>query len=401
MNSLDKNKKYVVACSYGPDSMALLNMLIEEKYDVVVAHVNYHKRDVSDFEEQSLSKFCKEKNVLFQVFDTRDLVCEGNFQDWARDIRYDFFEFILNKEEADAVLVAHQQDDLIETFLMQKERGGAVKYWGIAEETMLKGVKIIRPLLNFTKQELLDYDIKNNIPYSIDESNLKDDYLRNQIRHSIVEKLSKEDREVIISQINDLNSKKLSGFKSRWTVSEFLNLSYEDIVFSISSYLDKFNCHKDISKSFVGEIKKAISSKKSYVEIKLVDDIILCKEYDEVLLIKKNEIPAYNFKIKPDELLDNDLFTIYFDSNNLDRNVTKNDFALTVKPVSKNETIKIKDYECEVRRLFIDWKLPHHLRDRWPGIYNKIGKLIYIPRYREEFVDNHSSQFVIKFAKRY
>ena len=54
MKSLSKKAKYIVACSYGPDSMALLNMLIEEKYNVVVAHVNYHKRDVSNFEEESL-----------------------------------------------------------------------------------------------------------------------------------------------------------------------------------------------------------------------------------------------------------------------------------------------------------------------------------------------------------
>ena len=63
MKSLSKKAKYIVACSYGPDSMALLNMLIEEKYNVVVAHVNYHKRDASNFEEESLRKFCANKNI--------------------------------------------------------------------------------------------------------------------------------------------------------------------------------------------------------------------------------------------------------------------------------------------------------------------------------------------------
>ena len=399
MKSLSKKAKYIVACSYGPDSMALLNMLIEKKYNVVVAHVNYHKRDASNFEEESLRKFCANKNIEIEVLDTTNLVCDKNFQEWARDIRYEFFKKVADKYNAQAVLVAHQQDDLIETFLMQKDRGGIVKYWGIAEETTIKGVKIIRPLLDYSKQDLLDYDVQNNVPYSIDESNLKDDYLRNQIRHTIVEKLSKEDRQIIISQIQDLNTKTTRGFKTTWKVDEFLKLSYEDIVFSISSFLDKYDLHKDLSKSFVDEIKKAISSKKAFVEIVLVNNVVLTKDYENVLLLNKFEFSKYCFEIQPSTLLDNELFTIYFDKNNLDRNVSLDDFPLTIKPVKKNETIKVSNYEVEVRRLFIDWKLPHYLRDKWPGIYNKDGKLIYIPRYREEFVDNHSSKFVIKFVK--
>ena len=399
MKSLSKKAKYIVACSYGPDSMALLNMLIEEKYNIVVAHVNYHKRDVSNFEEESLRKFCSNKNIEIEVLDTSGLICDKNFQEWARDIRYEFFKKVADKYNAQAVLVAHQQDDLIETFLMQKERGGIVKYWGIAEENTIKGVKIIRPLLDHSKQDLLDYDVQNNVPYSIDESNLKDDYLRNQIRHTIVEKLSKEDRQIIISQIQDLNTKTTRGFKASWKVDEFLKLSYEDIVFSISSFLDKYDLHKDLSKSFVDEIKKAISSKKAFVEIALVNNVVLTKDYENVLLLNKFKFSEYCFEIQPSTLLDNELFTIYFDKNNLDRNVSLDDFPLTIKPVKKNETIKVSNYEAEVRRLFIDWKLPHYLRDKWPGIYNKDGKLIYIPRYREEFVDNHSSKFVIKFVK--
>ena len=87
MIALDKSKRYVVACSYGPDSMALLDMLLKEHYDVVVAHVNYHKRDVSNFEEQSLRNYCQEHSVKIEVLDTKELKCIGNFQNWAREIR--------------------------------------------------------------------------------------------------------------------------------------------------------------------------------------------------------------------------------------------------------------------------------------------------------------------------
>ena len=89
--NLDKSKKYVVACSFGPDSMALLDMMIKENYDLVVAHVNYHKRKESDFEQSSLIEYCKKHGVHCCVLDKRDLKHAGNFQEWARRFRYQFF----------------------------------------------------------------------------------------------------------------------------------------------------------------------------------------------------------------------------------------------------------------------------------------------------------------------
>ena len=214
IKDLDKKNRYVVACSFGPDSMALLNMLYENKFDLVVAHVNYHKRDVSNFEEQSLKKYCLDRNIPIEVLDTTNLKCDKNFQEWAREIRYKFFADVLKKYNAKAVLVAHQEDDLIETFLMQEKRGGIVKYSGIAEKTTIFGVDVIRPLLSFSKQDLLLYDKEKNVPYSVDVSNLSDDYQRNKIRHNIVEKMTKKERDDILKKIHSLNSHKNYKVKS-------------------------------------------------------------------------------------------------------------------------------------------------------------------------------------------
>ena len=123
------NSKYVAAVSFGPDSMALLHMLIMMNVDVSVAHVNYHKRPESDFEEESLRKFCKENNVPIEVLDLKGQKADKNFQDWARKVRYEFFINLSEKVHAEAVFVAHQEDDVIETYLMQKNRGNVVKNW--------------------------------------------------------------------------------------------------------------------------------------------------------------------------------------------------------------------------------------------------------------------------------
>ena len=398
IKDLDKKNRYVVACSFGPDSMALLNMLYENKFDLVVAHVNYHKRDVSNFEEQSLKKYCLDRNIPIEVLDTINLKCDKNFQEWAREIRYHFFADVLKKYNAKAVLVAHQEDDLIETFLMQEKRGGIVKYSGIAEKTTIFGVDIIRPLLSFGKQDLLLYDNEKNVPYSIDVSNLSDDYQRNKIRHNIVEKMTKKERDDILKKIRSLNSNKKYKIKSSWILNEFLLLSNEEILYSISEHLNKTK-HIDLSSNFIHEIRKAFESKKPFIKIRLVSNIYLVKDYDLVYFSDQQIIKNYKYILNENSSIDDELFNIDFTIGKEERNISNSDYPLTIKPLDKEDYYDIKTYQCDVRRLFIDWKMPHRYRDIWPGIYNKDGKLIYIPRYRRDFKDNHQSKFVIKFTK--
>ena len=397
MLNLDSKKKYVVACSYGPDSMALLDMAIKDKLDIVVAHVNYHKRDVSNFEEESLRKYCKDHGVQIEVLDTIGLKCDGNFQNWARKVRYEFFAKVLKNYSADAVLVAHQQDDLIETYLMQKQRGGFVRYSGIAEKTNIFDVPVVRPLLNYSKADLEAYDENNNTPYSIDVSNLTNDYTRNKIRHEVVEKLSKEERQKILSELASKQNT-VGSYSEIIDLEAFLRFSDEQITFFISDFVEENEKHIDISKKFISEIRTAFSSKKTFVKIKLTNNLYIQKDFNFVELIDSRKQINYSYMLNQNDFVDDELFLISF-KDGFDRNLSEFDFPITVKPLSKKDVIELSDYHVEVRRLFIDWKMPHFLRECWPGIYNKDGKLIYIPRYREKFVDNHKTKFVIKFSK--
>ena len=119
MLNLDKNKKYLLACSCGPDSMALFSMLLNEGYSFSVAHVNYHFRKESDQEEAILRDFCLKNNIAIYVYDNKEKV-NKNLEARAREIRYNFFNNIYHDNNFDTLLVAHHQDDLIETYLMQK-----------------------------------------------------------------------------------------------------------------------------------------------------------------------------------------------------------------------------------------------------------------------------------------
>jgi len=396
----DPKSKYVVAVSFGPDSMALLNMLILDKVDVVVAHVNYHRRPESNFEEVSLRKFCEEHKIPIEVLDTNGLKPDKNFQAWARKIRYDFFKKVSDKYSAKGVLVAHQEDDVIETYIMQKQRGNVVKNWGIAEEIDIYGVHIIRPLLSFSKKMLQDYCDYNEVPYAIDSSNLENHYARNLIRHTIVENMSDLNREKIIQEIKDNQARnKQVEVIDYCSKTYFENLSDEDVVLLIANFIESRDEHVDISNSFVKEIRKAFLSDKSNVLIPLDDRFIIAKEYDDIYLIDNNDLNGYSIVIEKAGSYEDENFIIDFREGEDERNIKASSYPLTIKPVTIDDTYHINDYECSVRRLLIDWKVPLHLRVMWPGIYDKDGNLIYIPRYRKEFRDEHKSKFVIKFTK--
>lgn len=387
--NLDKSKKYVVACSFGPDSMALLSSAIENGYKFAVAHVNYRKREAAIKEQEELESFCRGKNIKIYVLDLLGIKHEGNFQDWARKTRYKFFKDVAEKEGADAVLVAHQQDDLIETYLMQKNRGNIIKNAGIPVENELFGIKIIRPLLGYSKQELQKYDDQNGVPYSIDESNLTDAYLRNKIRHQIVEKMSHEERRKILEEINSKHSPQIS-YKTIWTPDEFLNLTYEEIVRLLDYFMKKTKTHRDLSEKFVNEIKKAFERKTNCL-FDLTEAVRLEKDYDDVYIVNLRRIGVYSFDFE--SRLKNELFDIDFANGAEDRNIPRNSALLTIKNLNENTKVIIRDYESSINRLFIDWKMPHYLRKVWPGVFDKNGHLLYVPRYRKDFVDNHKSKF--------
>lgn len=391
---LDKNKKYIVACSFGPDSMALLNLCLENKLNISVAHVNYYHRDESLLEEKELRKFCKEKKIHLSVLNLKNKKVIGNFEAWAREQRYSFFSKFLKKEKAEAVLVAHHQDDLIETYLMQKKRRNYVKRYGIAYETEINGVKIIRPLLDYKKDDLLCYCKQNKIPYSIDKTNLTNELTRNKIRHEIVEKLNEKERAKILKEINSKKKNSIK-FKTTWDLKEFLSLDYASFIFLIDECLKKAESHKDISEKFYKVVLKSFSSSKANVVVEINEYLMLNKANEKVYFINRKKIEDYEIKINKNEVIKTEFLTIDLSNNFKERNLTEKSFPITIKNINPSDEIKVTDYQVKVRRLFIDWKMPAFLRKMWPGIYDKNGTLMYTPRYREKYTNKHKSVFII------
>ena len=401
MLNLERNKKYLLACSYGPDSMALFDMLIKEGYRFAVAHVNYHLRAEADDEEIDLRNYCLTHGVGIFVKSVRENLGENNLEAKCRDIRYNFFIDVVKQNGFDALLVAHQEDDLIETYLMQKKRKNLVNYFGIKEISYFTDVEIIRPLLKYRKKELLIYCRMFGVPYAIDKTNLEDHFLRNQLRHQVVELMSPEERKEILEEIDTENEKlaaifdKISKIQSN-KIEDYNRLNDTEFLYAIVALGRKIKSDFTISKEQGAELRKVLLSDKPNVSL-TVDELCFVKEYDSFSI--KEDAPAsdYEYELKEPGKLDTPYFSLDFTQNQARRNVSPDDYPLTIRNARPDDAFKIKDYEKELRRLFIDWKMPVSLRNRWPVIVNKEGVIVYVPRYQKDFLAAKDENFIVKF----
>ena len=193
----------VVGVSTGSDSMALFHYLINNtKKKIVCAHVNHNVRKESIKEEKYLKEYCKKNNIIFETIKLTNYK-ENNFENEARKKRYAFYEKILKKYNTKYLFLAHHGDDLIETILMKIVRGSNLEgYAGLKEISKRKDYYIIRPLLNYAKEDILNYCTKHKITYFNDNTNTNTKYTRNRYRTKFLPLLKEEDKDIHKKFIN-------------------------------------------------------------------------------------------------------------------------------------------------------------------------------------------------------
>ena len=205
---LDFVRKYstqrvAVAVSGGVDSICLLHWLVEQKMDIVALHVHHHLRAAADIEAEYVAHVCAELGVPCHVFHWDEKKPNTGIEVAARNARYKFMTDFCHENNIDVLMVAHQADDQIETFLMNLARGsGVVGLAGIQAESYRDGIKIVRPLLGVFRRELVQYCDENNIKYFNDEMNFDDKYTRVKIRknrHLLADKLGISDDRILLA----------------------------------------------------------------------------------------------------------------------------------------------------------------------------------------------------------
>lgn len=184
-----KKPKVLLGVSGGPDSMALMYAFFKARVDVMVVHINYGIRGIeSDLDQELVEGMCTEWGFECCTLRLESKEKIGNFQNWARDERYRIFRDLKEVNRADCIATAHHQNDQIETILQKLFRGSGVEAW---QGMNVWDDELIRPLLFFSKAEILQYCEQEAIPYRIDESNLESGYARNFIRNELEESFDK------------------------------------------------------------------------------------------------------------------------------------------------------------------------------------------------------------------
>jgi len=205
-----KNDRILLAVSGGVDSIAMLDLFVKTSYPIAIAHCNFQLRaDESDGDEQLVRKLGEKYDVpvFTKRFNTKYYAQKNklSIQMAARDLRYAWFEQLMDEEGYDYTAVAQHADDQVETFFINLLRGSGL--------TGLRGMpykrdRVIRPLLFVKREEIITYVKENRLLFREDSSNKEDTYLRNKIRLKLLPELAKIDTNVtgaILESMDYLN----------------------------------------------------------------------------------------------------------------------------------------------------------------------------------------------------
>lgn len=188
---LGREHPVLVALSGGADSVALACVLQDLGYKIEAAHCNFCLRGAeSDRDEAFVTDFCQRRKIVLhrRCFSTHAYAHEHHvsIEMAARTLRYDFFEQLLQERELDCVAVAHHREDNTETVLLNLLRGTGIR--GLRGIQYRNG-KVVRPLLDVSRQEIEDYLAECHQDYVTDSTNLQDEVQRNKIRLNVMPRM--------------------------------------------------------------------------------------------------------------------------------------------------------------------------------------------------------------------
>ncbi len=289
---IEKDEKIIVGVSGGPDSLSLLKILYDIKnniskygltYKIIVAHINHQIRKEANEEEKFVKEICKKYNIEFysKRIDIKKVANNNKIgtEEAGRKIRYEFFEQIGIKTNAQKIAIAHNKNDNVETIIMNALRGASI--------SGLKGIqpsngKIIRPLIECSRDEIEEFCREFNLNPKIDKTNFENIYTRNKIRNIVIPYIKKEFNSNIIETLNRLSYtvRKEDSFIEKIVIEEFNKLKIEEEEKKITLDLKKFNELHEVIKArlLLYTITKVLGTSQGIYQIHIEDMIKLCSK---------------------------------------------------------------------------------------------------------------------------
>lgn len=437
MISIEDNFKFntgdviVIGCSAGPDSMALVDMLlkIREKYSLslIVAHVNHNVRVESIDEALYIKDYCVKNSILFETM-TIEKYGDDNFENEARNIRYNFFENVVYKYSANYLMTAHHGDDLVETIMMRIVRGSNLKgYSGFKMIVDMTDYKIVRPLIYYTKKELEEYDEMNNVKYFVDKSNSSDKYTRNRYRKYLLPFLKSEEENVhlkflrfsdnLSAACNFINKERDKALRrvllaDALVIDKFI-LEDPYIQREILYYLLSEFYQDDlilVGDKHIDLLLDLIYSKRANSFVNLPNDVIANKCYN-MLELKRDVFEITNYEIEFDEyatLPNGHVIERVLDTSDNSNSICRLDSSEITLPLivrtrrlGDKMAVKGMDGTKKIKDIFIDSKINLIERDSWPIVVDSKGKVVWIPGVKKSKFDKKkvdSYDIILKYS---
>jgi tRNA(Ile)-lysidine synthetase-like protein len=182
---------YCISLSGGLDSMVLMDILHNRGKQIIAIHINYNNRPETKLEEDFLRTYCQERNIQFicHSFDvTRGSIKRSEYETMTKKIKFDLYKKILFENNLTSILLAHHKDDIIENIFTNFCRGdNFLNLSVIKESNTIMGVNIVRPLIEYYKQDIYDYAHFYKVPYFLDTT--PDWSVRGKFRNIILKQL--------------------------------------------------------------------------------------------------------------------------------------------------------------------------------------------------------------------
>lgn len=284
-NLINEGDKIVIGVSGGPDSICLLHLLNNLKdtlkITIYVAHINHSIREVADMETKYVQDFCKKIGVECFV-KKEDILSLAKKQkkgteEVGRQVRYSFFDEVLEKTNSNKIATAHNSNDRAETVILNILRGSGIS--GLKGIEAIRDQKYIRPLINTDRESIEKYCEENNLEPKIDETNKENIYTRNKVRNVVIPYIKKEFNQNIIKTINRLSTvaTEENDYLMKITKQEYANISnIENDIITLD--LKRFNNLELVIKRrlILYTINEVIHTTNGIEKVNLDDIVKLC-----------------------------------------------------------------------------------------------------------------------------
>jgi tRNA(Ile)-lysidine synthase len=430
-NLLNNCKSLLIAVSGGPDSLAMLNLFYKLSDDfeikIAAAHLDHMFREESSVEADFVEKFARDKGIEFfrksenlpELIKAKNISAEAA----ARKVRFNFFSEIMNKYNYDLLALAHHRDDQAETVLLNLFRGSGLKgLSGIQPEVKVDKLKIIHPMLCFSKEEILAYCQKVNLKPRFDSSNEENIYSRNVIRNKIFpiveNKINENARKVIARSSNIIAAE--DQFIGQLALKKYKEILIEENSVKIIIDFNKFknidqvlqrriyriiynkinNNLDDLYFDHILEIEKLIDDDQTGRGIDIASEIRVEISYSNLIFFKKEILNIDNqedIEIKLEQEIQIDKkrsissaviakkdFSFVDNSCRSAFDFNKLNFPLKIrrrKPGDKFIPLGMEGHK-KVKDILIDEKVPKYLRGEVPLIVDAADNIIWLAPYR-------------------